>query len=247
MPCFCRSWQPRHIFWTKEKIYFTRRNPKLGEIDNTSPYLDTIIDSIPLDEIVSVNDPEDTISVSTSDPFTFNRFSKLLNSFYERDTSGIRNAPGVRNTARRGSSSYLSENLTTTGQLTQNSSIQIRTETYGFNSGRTYYIRIAGGQQGYAIASLSSLCRVARQNKEAITRFRKNQEAVRRVYCSAPVQYLIAALIAAVRPPAPRASRHRTRPLVMAAPSPRHHPSPAARRPAGSPLGPSLQVNLPRS
>ena len=188
-----RRWQRRHIFWTKEKIYFTRRRPNT-DIDAMTPLsssatsrssqnLDSIVDSIPLDEIEGVNGSEEiSTTISHDEP----GIGKIFEYFFSRASTSI----GNRSNEGRPSSSSNQHEL---------SVIQIYTQASGFNSGRTYYLRIPGGQHEKDISDLCALARTAKQTKEATTRFKQNQEFVRKIYTSTPFQYMIAALITAVR------------------------------------------------
>ncbi len=92
--------------------------------------------------------------------------------------------------------------------------LQIRTDTDGYNSGRTYYLQASSDEQcADLVGQLTKQVKVARKKALARTRFQKSQETVRRVYESAPCQALVATLIVAVsprRPPAaPSATSHR--------------------------------------
>ena len=153
------------MFWTKEKIYLTRRKPtqlqfdgsaNFGRTSSMAPYLESVIDFIPLHEIESIDD----------------------------------SAPQKNSHAR----------LSVSGSLgNQKSMIKIKTEPDGFNSGRTYYVRVKSDLQSVAASKLCAIWRSAKQSKEAVTRFKKNQEFVRKIYTSAPSQYMIAALISTVK------------------------------------------------
>ncbi len=98
--------------------------------------------------------------------------------------------------------------------------LQIQTVISGFNSGRTYCVRIPSIQLCQEVMeALSRAAKTARAAFEAKTAFRKSQETLRDIYNSRPFQFGTALLIFAVRPP---------RPAMRTPPSPicaRHHAS----------------------
>jgi hypothetical protein len=74
--------------------------------------------------------------------------------------------------------------------------MQIKTDSEGHNSGRTYYIRANETEDiGQMIARLSKLAKHARRKAENKSRFERHQLKVRRLYTSSPFQYLTAVLI----------------------------------------------------
>ena len=173
------------MFWTKEKIYLTRRKPtqlqfngsaNFGRTSSNAPYLESIIDFIPLHEIESIDDSEEVNSAASRDK---DMMAKLFEPFATQKKSHAR--------------------LSISGLGNQKSMIKIKTEPDGFNSGRTYYVRVKSDLQSVAASKLCAIWRSAKQSKEAVTRFKKNQEFVRKIYTSAPSQYMIAALISTVK------------------------------------------------
>ena len=183
------------MFWTMERIYFTCRSrtaietavnfSKKGRLDNT------IIDSIPFEEIESVLANErEAAQAGTSDLGVANGLSSI---FTMRTPRKVSNVPTP---ARHiGSSSF---NRQSHIFDSSEETVQIRTEPDGFNSGRCYYFKLAPERCGAAVADLRALSRSARESREAMTRFKRNQEGVRRIYMSTPFQYTIALLIIAV-------------------------------------------------
>ena len=196
------------MFWTKEKIFFTRQKPD-PEVEDIS-YLNSIVDSIPLDEIEGVNiigldGAEDAnISAGLQDE---TGFFKILDFFFNRIPSSEtgqtpstgRMARSIRDSRRASpSSTAMRSTVSREGSQDQLQLVyQLKTKADGFNSGRTYYVRVPRREQGQ-ILDLCARAQTARQSVEAMTRFRKNQELVRIVYTSLPFQYMIASLIIAV-------------------------------------------------
>ena len=117
--------------------------------------------------------------------------------------------------------------------------LQIATDQHGFNSGRTYYLRVDGDALDEMVKTWSKLARKARRRAEARTLFEKVQREVRRAYDSSVFQTLVALMIAAVRlrstpPPLTTAPPAQLAPRLLA-PHPPQKPSPRSDAPRPTP------------
>ncbi len=115
--------------------------------------------------------------------------------------------------------------------------LQIQTVIFGFNSGRTYCVRIPSLQLCQQVMeALSKAASAARAAFEAKTAFRRSQETVRAIYNSGPFQFGAALLIFAVRPrPTTPSNPLAWRPLPPAPACLRPLPAHRALRPPSAP------------
>jgi hypothetical protein len=148
------------VIWTKKKIYLT----------SVSEY--TVFDSIPLVEIASIQQINETSRNGSSTP-----------------------APTPTPQQHRPSSVKSADSSQTRFQY----ALQLKTIPDGFNSGRTYYLQAASDEQCYDVCeSLSRLARRAREDDAATSCIRLAQERVAAVYESTPFQAAVALLIITV-------------------------------------------------
>jgi hypothetical protein len=189
---------------------------------------DVLIDSIPLSEIQSIAQFDETSNDANhhaeEDDSSMNQFQSLMARKKSMSTpvavtgtiSGLE-PPKQVNLARLTTELEPQASTSDLGLASQkiqggNSAVftrmlhskvmQIKTDRDGHNSGRTYYLRVAEHEDlGQIIARLSSISKISRKKAENKSKFEKQQLKVRRFYNSAPFQYLMAALIFGVMNP----------------------------------------------
>ena len=203
------------MIWTKEVAIFTRDNE------------DYVIDSIPLAEVIQITlqdvwhakstgapKPDAELAQSITTNMTLMKSVALVGTKLKlnRVSNEIHNESDVGAETRASDSENLA-NLNGAGaelaeaqvkdQTTGKSSsavLQIQTTHLGFNSGRTYYIRIPSAEQCQDVLdALTKAAKAARTAYEAKSSLRKSQDMMRSIYNSRPFQYAAAVLIFAVR------------------------------------------------
>lgn len=187
------------MIWTDDYLIFSR-------VEN-----DTLIDSIPLAEVKSIDQFDETSSNANhqadEEDSSMNQFQSLMT----KKKSMLATVAAAANTgpepSKQDSPSKLTIELEPQASLVGGNSavftrmmhskvMQIKTDRDGHNSGRTYYLKTSEpGDFGQVIAKLSSLSKTARKRAENKTRFERQQQTVRRFYNSNPFQYMMAALI----------------------------------------------------
>lgn len=137
--CF-RIWQSRRVVFTKDFVAITKDHD------------DAIIDKIPLAEVDSVRDMQNTDSEEgNSDKSQFH------------------------------------------------SALMIKTVPHGHNSGRTYYFQAGSGEECIKLVrDITLWSKTARKREEAISRFKRSQRKVRKMFDSPHFQTLSAMLIIGV-------------------------------------------------
>jgi hypothetical protein len=88
----------------------------------------------------------------------------------------------------------------------QNTIIQIKTTTDGYNSGRIYYLRPLTNDDTQCteiIEKLRACAHAARTRGLVLSRFKRMQRAARRIHDSPAFQTCVATLICVVTPPPP--------------------------------------------
>ena len=122
------------MFWTKEKIYLTRRKPtpQTDGAFQASGYLDSIIDFIPLDEIESINDSEEINQTANLDD---NILARLFEPFVAGSLRLQHAGPNerLRPSSSRGSNASLHGLLHNHHARGSVPVIQIRTQSEGLH------------------------------------------------------------------------------------------------------------------
>jgi hypothetical protein len=173
-----RIWQRRQIIWTQDTMYIAR-----GEI---------LVDTIPLHEIISVEEMQDDPETSRN-PQT----NHLKTSAPEKNPASSDTLPN-RNQSEK---DLLRKN---TSKSSRQSILQVKTALDGFNFGRIYYVKPDIGTSGSNIVqSLLGAISIAKDIAERKSRFQKSQEKVRKVQESLGFQIMVAILIMLVSPPPP--------------------------------------------
>jgi hypothetical protein len=148
----------RRVVWTKTRIYLTFVSE------------DTVFDSIPLAEIASIQQINET---------TRSEASNLNSSQQQPRQSPVKSADS--------------------SQTRFQHALQLKTISDGFNSGRTYNLQAASDEQCRVVCeSLTRLARRAREDAATISSIRRAQARVAAVYESTLFQSGVALLIIAV-------------------------------------------------
>ncbi len=155
-------WQMRRVIWTKKKMYLTFVSE------------DTVFDCIPLAEITSIQQINETARSETS----------FLVPFTSLSSQQPRPHP-----VKSADSS----------QTRFQHAFQLKTISDGFNSGRTYFFQAASDEQCRVVCeSLSRHSHRARVDATATSSIRRAQQRVAEVYESTPFQSAVAVLIITV-------------------------------------------------
>ena len=191
-----RIWRPRLLVWTKEKLYIAR------------PVCEEITDTIPLHEIHSVMtmDDESAQQEKIPAPHTGSKANVLVNSNTENseDPDSSDNPPDrippLANEIRSARSLSQTRSIRFLSQARLSNVFHIKTDEFGINAGRTYYISTRCNMDAdkcmeTITAQLSTLAKTARRKAEAKSRFQRSQEVVKAVQSSAAFQIIMAVLI----------------------------------------------------
>ncbi len=200
-----RSWQGRRVICTDTYVVFSRAEQNM------------LIDSIPLSEIKSVEQLNETLndtnrqaneddSAKTQSQSVLTRKKSMVAHPMDVESYKQENNPSASFESEPRASNIrvarihaLGRNSDVVTRMPHSSVIQIKTDRDGHNSGRTYYIRTKTPENdGQLITTLLSLAESAKIRAENKSRFERNQLQVRRVYISRPFQTLMAVLILGV-------------------------------------------------
>jgi hypothetical protein len=172
-----RIWQNRTIICTHDTLYFVH-----GEF---------MVDSIPLHEILNINEMNEDPEQSRPTPSSSTKSS--TNISFARTNSTSESSIGLRNADE-------CEAKKTTLRGHRQSIIQLKTMPEGFNLGRTYYLkpkRDASDQK--MIAHLLDARIRAKEIAESKSKIQKSQDVMRTVQESFVFQSVVAVLILLVR------------------------------------------------
>ncbi len=176
-------WQSRNVVRTQDTLYIARA--------------ETLVDTIPLNEIISVAEMNDE---------SHSLQSLKGSSISLRSTSGISDRVLMEQLNAKETLDRESKKTATKGH--RPNILQIKTAPDGFNFGRTYYLKTGIDILGQTIvADLLQATKLAKARSNRKSRFIKSQETVRYFQESLVFQIFVASLIMLVRlPPHPTPS-----------------------------------------
>jgi hypothetical protein len=170
-------WQRRLILWTQDSMYVARD--------------DVLIDTVPLHEIMSVEEMHDEVETSRNPQ-----------SAHVKPSPTEKLLPISESAPYRIQSSEKESQKKNAAKSSRQSILQVKTVLDGFNLGRIYYLKPNIGTTGtHIVQDLLSAVRIAKKNAERKSRFQQSQDAVRSVQESIQFQVMVAILIMLVSAP----------------------------------------------
>ena len=141
---------------------------------------DTVIDMIPIVEILAVKDDEEDDALKYTGELRKEKNSTLpdQSSFLRKKTYRIDKNEGAQKTAN---------------------SLSIFTHPEGYNSGRKYFLQASSPDiRNEMVKELNHLSKVARKAAERKSKFQKSQAKVKRIFLSNPFHILMSVTILVV-------------------------------------------------
>jgi hypothetical protein len=167
-----RIWQSRQIIWTQDTMYIARG--------------DVLVDSIPLHEVMGVEEMTDEPDTSYHTPSTFFKVGAYEKKCALSEILSMRSGSHGKDLLNKH-----------TANSNRQSILQVKTILDGFNLGRIYYLKPSNGSATGAciVRALSEAVSSAKRIAERKSRFEKSQDAVRGIQESLCFQITVAILI----------------------------------------------------